>query len=203
MKNHLSSTRVQEYLDGDLSPVERAAASAHLAACSHCRSEVAAYRAIILGAGGVGAGGGPRRGSWSGVESHIRRRARLRRLTRLAAMITLLAVPAAVLTYVSGSLDPLLPVPVRTVANRPLPQESEYRRIAARLESELMTQGRDAPDVRVRVERELTRLDSRIREVRQELHRHPGAVLLNEEMVNLHAQRIHAIDSGLWLLSGG
>lgn len=203
MTNHLPSTRVQEYLDGDLSPVEREAVAAHLAACSHCRSEVTAYRAIIQGAAGVGAGGGSRHGSWRDVEFRIRRRARLVRVARLAAMIALLVVPAAVLTYASGSLDPLLPYSVRTAANRPLPQEAEYRGIAARLESELMAHGRDAPEVRARVERELTRIDHRIRDVRRELHRHPGAVLLQEEMVNLHARRIRTIDSGLWLLSGG
>jgi predicted anti-sigma-YlaC factor YlaD len=101
---HPSERRINDYLDGDLPPVERAEVQHHLDACADCAALARDLRAIARGAARLEPLEVPER-VWPRVEAAIRRRPgpALRRWTWLAAAAALALAVAAGLRWAPGT----------------------------------------------------------------------------------------------------
>lgn len=107
---HTFADRLSEYLDGELSPAERASLDAHLAGCADCRMTLEQLRGVVARAAAV-SDAPPERDLWPGVAARIggAPRAHLsvfrRALTsRLSFTLPQLAAASLALMVLSGGL---------------------------------------------------------------------------------------------------
>jgi anti-sigma factor RsiW len=114
--------RLSEYLDGDLTEVEKAALEAHLVTCTACRETLAGLRRIVVRAHSL-EDRPPSRDLWSGVAARIGAGARPGRRRLSFSVPQLLAAGIALAVLSGGGAWLLHPDPAR-VAVQPSPAAS-------------------------------------------------------------------------------
>ena len=206
--------RLSEYLDDELSPAERAAVDAHLAACAECRSTVAALRTIVADGRHL-ADVPPVNDLWSGITARIAahgqraghvsafRRAISARLSftlpQLAAAALALMVLSGTLVWMAKSGDPRAdfdPISAETASPAALPRQStppdvEYQATIADLERTLAA-GRtrlDPAAARV-LDEELSSIDRSIDQSRRALEADPGNVDLAAQLTAARQKKV-------------
>lgn len=209
--------RLSEYLDGELSPVERAAVDAHLVSCPQCRSTLDALREVVSDAASL-RDSPPMRELWSGIAARIApgerptarvlspfRRAISSRLSftlpQLAAASLALMVLSGTLVWMAKSGDPradFQPISAQSDsrADRPTiaPANSadlRYDEAVADLERTFEA-GRTRLDPRtVRVlEENLAAIDRAIEQCRQALATDPANVYLNTHLADARQRKL-------------
>jgi anti-sigma factor RsiW len=108
--NDIIADRLSDYLDGDLSPTERASIDAHLAGCAACRATLDELRRVVARARTL-QDSAPDRDLWSGVAARIgsgpqARVSVFRRVvtSRLSFTLPQLAAASLALMVLSGGL---------------------------------------------------------------------------------------------------
>jgi hypothetical protein len=205
--------RLSEYLDDELSPPERAAFDAHLAACSECRSTVAALRTIVADARHL-ADVPPVNDLWSGITARIaaqgqrpRHFAAFKRaisarlsftLPQLAAAALALMVLSGALVWMAKSGDPRADFdPIRAETESPaspgrsMLSDAEYRATIADLERTLAAV-RTRLDTRTArgLDADLASIDRAIEQSREALEADPGNVYLTAQLAAARQKKI-------------
>jgi tetratricopeptide (TPR) repeat protein len=216
MTTDLFTDRLSEYLDGELSPPERAAVDAHLAQCAECRSTLEGLRGVVSEAA-VLRDARPARELWSGIAARIapggRPRARIspfrRAITsRLSFTLPQLAAAGIALMVLSGGLvwmarsgDPRADFESINAQSGPRPvtpmiapanfDDPHYDEAIADLERTLEA-GRtklDPETVRV-LEENLGAIDRAIDQCRRALATDPANVYLNTHLADARQRKL-------------
>lgn len=205
---HPWTDRLSDYLDGELSDVERAALQRHLAACPACTAMLADLTRVVMRARSL-AGEEPPRDLWAGIAARIGTKgpsvpvppiSSRRRPTfswpQLAAAAVAIAVGSGGVTWwatrAGESPTPSLPV---AQPNAPTPavaaMTTRYDAAVADLER-VLAAGRstlDTSTVRV-LEQNLTLIDRAIRDAERALAADPGNAYLNAHLARTMRQKI-------------
>lgn len=165
---HLTVAQVNDYVDGELTPVERDAFARHAADCAHCQREIDAYRRVLSRLRGLPADFFPPAGVWEGVVAAARRERQLTMFARAAAIL-LLAGSAAVSVRLAWRPAPDLPQrTASTAVVAPDLGEGELTRAYIAARESLPPQSAAA------VQRTIASLDRAIDDTRAALRTHPG-----------------------------
>jgi hypothetical protein len=214
MTTHSFTDRLSEYLDGELTPPERAAVDAHLTQCAECRSTLEDLRGVVSEAALL-RDTGPARELWSGIAARItpggRPRARVspfrRAITsRLSFTLPQLAAASIALMVLSGGLvwmarsgDPRVdfePINAQTSPVTPMIApanfaDPHYDEAIADLERTLEA-GRtklDPETVRV-LEENLRSIDRAIDQCRRALATDPANVYLSTHLADTRQRKL-------------
>ena len=209
--------RLSEYLDGELSAVERAAVDAHLVICPHCRSTLEALGDVVSDAASL-RDSPPARELWSGIAARIAaggrpsarvlspfRRAISSRLSftlpQLAAASLALIVLSGTLVWMAKSGDPRAdfePISAQSEARADMRAiapanfaDPRYDEAVADLERTFEA-GRTRLDPRtVRVlEENLAAIDRAIEQCRQALATDPANIYLNTHLADARQRKL-------------
>jgi anti-sigma factor RsiW len=205
---HPWTDRLSDYLDGELSDVERAALQRHLAACPACTAMLADLTRVVMRARSL-AGEEPRRDLWDGIAARIgtkgpsvpaqpipARRRPTFSWPQLAAAALAIAVGSGGVTWwatrAADSPAPSLPAAQPTAPTPALAaMTSRYDAAVADLERVLVA-GRstlDTSTVRV-LEQNLGLIDRAIRDAERALAADPGNAYLNAHLARTMRQKI-------------
>ncbi len=205
--------RLSEYLDGDLTPSERTALEAHLAACGACRGTLDQLRRVVARAQALD-DRPPAADLWPGIAEHIgvvslaARRAR----RRLSFTMPQLAAASIVLALFSAGTarllfrNPPLPPPQRTtsvlsnVGMSPLDARTAAS-VAALEETLARNRGRlDTATVRV-IEKNLGIIDRAIRDAQSALAADPANAYLNQHLAQETRRKLELLRQAATLAS--
>jgi hypothetical protein len=211
MEEHWTD-RLSEYLDGELSRRERAAADRHLAACPECAGVLAELRSLVATAGLL-PDAAPARDLWPGIQARLaprpvgvalapgvnplsswRRRVVVSVPQLAAAGLAVMVFSAAAAWLVAGGSAPGGPgVPAAAVAASPHAEVvlAGYEPAMADLESEYERR-RDQldPETILVVERNLAIIDAAIREAQEALGTDPSSGFLNAHLAETVRRRM-------------
>ena len=212
--------RLSEYLDGDLTPAERTALEAHLAACSTCRGTLEELRRVVARAQALD-DRPPAADLWPGIAEHIgvvslaARRARRRlsfTMPQLAAASIVLALFSAGSAWLLIRRGTTLPPTTRTPAMvnvRPVdgdvgfsPLDARTAASVAALEETLArNRGRlDTATVRV-IEKNLGIIDRAIRDAQSALAADPANAYLNQHLAQETRRKLELLRQAATLAS--
>ena len=219
--HHDVTTKLSDYLDGELSVHEEAAVDHHLAGCAECRKVLAELRMVVatarqLTAGRVDAD------LWAGVEARIQgssgRVSPFRRRPRRTFAFTLpqLAAAGIALMLMSGGMvyfagagrtlgprtDVAAPNGERAISSVSL-ADPRYEDAVQDLERTL-AEGRERLDpdtVRV-LEQNLATIDKAIAQSREALEADPGNVFLNRHLVSARQRKLALLRRATALTTG-
>lgn len=187
--------RMDDYLDGQLPPAERAAVAAHLAGCATCRQEADALDGLLREARTLPRSLTPPRELWTGIEQRLapapaafRRPRGLPAWAGLAAGLALMLLGAALATLWlqrgGGSFAEA---------------RARYTAATAELAQQLSDRpGTLSPDTRAVVERNLRIVDQAIGEAEAALTADQGNPALEQMLLARYEQRL-----GLLRRAGG
>ena len=208
--------RLSEYLDGDLTPAERAALEAHLAACGTCRGTLDELRRVVARARALD-DRPPAADLWPGIAEHIgvvslaARRARRRlsftvpQLVAASIVLVLLSAgsarvlfpPKAVQGTTSRMIVDVSPSDARTAASdaRTAASVAELEQTLARNRSRL-----DTATVRV-IEKNLGIIDRAIRDAQSALAADPRNPYLNQHLAQETRRKLELLRQAATLAS--
>jgi anti-sigma factor RsiW len=206
--------RLSEYVDGELTPAERTALEAHLAACDACRQTLAELRRVVARAQALD-DRPPAADLWPGIAEHIgvvslaSRRAR----RRLSFTVPQLAAAAVVLTFLSAGsvwlalrirpLPPPAPGTTAVMSNVGMsPLDARTAASVAALEQTL-ARNRDRLDtatVRV-IEKNLGIIDRAIRDAQSALAADPANPYLNQHLAQETRRKLELLRQAATLAS--
>lgn len=205
--------RLSEYLDGDLTPAERTALEAHLAACGACRRTLEELRRVVARAQALD-DRPPVADLWPGIAEYIgvvslaARRAR-----RLSFTVPQLAAAAVVLAFLSGgsawlalrdhqSLPPTAPsTPVMTSGGMSLLDARTAASVAALEQTLARNRDRlDTATVRV-IEKNLGIIDRAIRDAQSALAADPANPYLNQHLAQETRRKLELLRQAATLAS--
>lgn len=218
--------RLSDYIDGDLSPDERAACEAHLTSCAECRTVLEELRSVVANAQ-HDPEQMPAADLWPGIAARLpapvvelRPRAR-----RISLSITELALAASFLIAVSAGgaylvatrpATPHLPSePIVMAVGEPFAARSADARPANFADAafdaaivdleRILAEQRDTLDPRtVRVlERNLQAIDEAIRQSRQALEADPANPFLNSHLADARQRKLELLRRAALLTEGG
>jgi hypothetical protein len=215
------TTRLSEYLDGELDSTEHAAIEAHLATCGQCYATLAELRQVVARAKAL-EDTPPASDLWTGIAAQIRRGAVIDRPVRrdrrtfsltipqlLAACIALVMLTFGGAWMMLHSRDQSTAT-LRTFVRSSGPQQ--FRNARWKLQSDMaIEQLQDAltnnesklDTATVRVVREnLAIIDRAIRQAQRALKRDPGNTYLNLHLANTMRQKIELLRRANALASG-
>ena len=205
--------RLSEYLDGDLTPAERTALEAHLAACSTCRGTLEELRRVVARAQALD-DRPPAADLWPGIAEHIgvvslaARRARRRlsfTMPQLAAASIVLALFSAGSAWLLIRRGTTLPPTTRTPAMVNVgisPLDARTAASVAALEETLArNRGRlDTATVRV-IEKNLGIIDRAIRDAQSALAADPANAYLNQHLAQETRRKLELLRQAATLAS--
>jgi len=206
--------RLSEYVDGELTPAERTALEAHLAACGACRQTLAELRQVVARAQALD-DRPPAADLWPAIAEHIgvvslaSRRAR----RRLSFTVPQLAAAAVVLTFLSAGsvwlalrirpLPPPAPGTTAVMSNVGMsPLDARTAASVAALEQTL-ARNRDRLDtatVRV-IEKNLGIIDRAIRDAQSALAADPANPYLNQHLAQETRRKLELLRQAATLAS--
>jgi len=206
--------RLSEYVDGELTPAERTALEAHLAACGACRQTLAELRQVVARAQALD-DRPPAADLWPAIAEHIgvvslaSRRAR----RRLSFTVPQLAAAAVVLTFLSAGsvwlalrirpLPPPAPGTTAVMSNVGMsPLDAHTAASVAALEQTL-ARNRDRLDtatVRV-IEKNLGIIDRAIRDAQSALAADPANPYLNQHLAQETRRKLELLRQAATLAS--
>lgn len=210
-------SRLSEYLDGDLTPAERTALDAHLAACGTCRGTLDELRRVVARAQALD-DRPPAADLWPGIAEHIGvvslavRRAQRRlsftmpQLAAAAVVLTLLSAgsawllsqraPPEVATTLTTTRDPSM----TTVGIARLDARTAAS-VAALEETLARNRGRlDTATVRV-IEKNLGIIDRAIRDAQSALAADPRNAYLNQHLAQETRRKLELLRQAATLAS--
>jgi anti-sigma factor RsiW len=206
--------RLSEYVDGELTPAERTALEAHLAACGACRQTLEELRRVVARAQALD-DRPPAADLWPGIAEHIgvvslaARRAR----RRLSFTVPQLAAAAVVLAFLSAGsvwlalrfrpLPPRAPGTTAVMSNVGMsPLDARTAASVAALEQTL-ARNRDRLDtatVRV-IEKNLGIIDRAIRDAQSALAADPANPYLNQHLAQETRRKLELLRQAATLAS--
>jgi len=210
MTCHEIETRLDEYVDGDLTEAEFQEVELHLAGCEACRRQERLLRALLAEAAVLPREIAPPRDLWPGLAERLRgaEGARLvARPWRVASPLAL-AAAAAVVIAVSAALwtrdrvaapvplpvASLQPVAIGTVPADLLDAEREYARASADLMGALDRQKSTlTPETRALLDSNLKAIDDALAQVRAALRKDPGNAQLTHLLTSTHQKKLDAL----------
>lgn len=206
--------RLSEYVDGELTPSERTALEAHLAACGACRQTLEELRRVVARAQALD-DRPPGADLWPGIAEHIGVvRLAARRARRLSFTVPQLAAAAVALTFLSaGSVwlalrnRPTLPSPApgTTAAMSNVGMSPLDARTAASVAALEQTLARnrerlDTGTVRV-IEKNLGIIDRAIRDAQSALAADPANPYLNQHLAQETRRKLELLRQAATLAS--
>lgn len=226
MNTDAVTSRLSEYVDGELSPSERQAVDVHLAECETCRTVLSELRAVVSHAANI-SDSAPANDLWPTIESRIMHAPRAARVSafrraisaRLSFTIPQVAAASLALMLLSGGLvwmarsgDPRADVPpVRAQGQEDEPAmtpanfaDTHYDAAIAQLERTL-DEGRKSLDpetIRV-LERNLAAIDRAIDQCRRALATDPANVYLNTHLADARQRKLQLLRRATALASKG
>jgi predicted anti-sigma-YlaC factor YlaD len=208
--------RLDEWLDGALSPSDAAEVEAHLAACDACRESARKLRQVLAHAAALPRSVAPARDLWPGIESRI---SRTRDWSGLFGWGPMLAAAAALVVVFLGSvvwrqqskgivrtveMPAASPARIATVsatapeagvADPALAQaERDYEAATNALLEALQHRKRALqPEMLAGVEADLQLIDRALTEVRRALVKDPHNAELNRMLVSTHRKKVDVL----------
>lgn len=205
--------RLSEYVDGDLTPAERTALEAHLAACGTCRGTLDELRRVVARAQALD-DRPPGADLWPGIAEHIgvvslaarreRRRLSLTMPQLVAASIVLALLAGGSVRFMFPN-RPLAPTPSTTsvlsnVGMSPLDARTAAS-VAALEETLARNRGRlDTATVRV-IEKNLGIIDRAIRDAQSALAADPANAYLNQHLAQETRRKLELLRQAATLAS--
>lgn len=208
MKCDETSTRIDEYVDGELAGDERDLVARHLLECAACREEERALRALLDRTAALPRELQPSRELWPGIAARLGTNVvafpqRRFRLTLAAAAAVLIALSSAITWRIARPAA--TPVAARAgsptfslAAFRPtadlLEAEREYANATSELLSALEAR-RDsmAPETLVTVEESLRTIDSALKSLREAVRADPANNDLTQLLTATHKRKVDAL----------
>jgi len=206
--------RLSEYVDGELTPAERTALEAHLAACGACRQTLEELRRVVARAQALD-DQPPAADLWPGIAEHIgvvslaSRRAR----RRLSFTVPQLAAAAVVLTFLSAGSAWLAlrnprtseTIPTTMPSMTPIGWTQLDPRTAASVAAleQTLARNRDRLDtatVRV-IEKNLGIIDRAIRDAQSALAADPANPYLNQHLAQETRRKLELLRQAATLAS--
>jgi predicted anti-sigma-YlaC factor YlaD len=204
--------RLDEWLDGLLSPPLAAEVEAHLASCAACRESARKLRQVLAHATALPRSVAPPRDLWPGIESRVARSGWSRLLawdnpTLLAAAAVVVGLLAVVLVNRSPGTVRTVEIPVAnpatlaqvsagTAVDDPVLAQAErdYETAANTLLAALQQRRRAlTPQTIAGVQQNLQVIDRALVEVRQALARDPHNPELNRMLVATHRKKVDVL----------
>jgi anti-sigma factor RsiW len=205
--------RLDDYVDGALSPAVGREVEAHLASCPACREAERRTRRLLAHAAALPRSVAPPRDLWPGVERTIAREGRFsglfawgRPMMLAAAATVVLAVVAAVLwreapaagvkaVAIPSAKATLAPVSTAPIADPALAQaERDYEEAAKTLLAVLQQRrSRLSAEDLARVEDNVAVIDRALAEVREALAKDPVNPDLNRMLVATHRKKVDVL----------
>jgi anti-sigma factor RsiW len=217
--------RLSEYLDGELTPDERGACEAHLAACPECLQVLTELRGVT-GAAEMDADRMPAVDLWPGIQARIAaagartttsgRRQFVFTLPQLALAASLLIAVSAGVAFLAAGRSMTRPAaqedPIQAQAEPLLPASATVERAnfadaqfdQAVLDLErVLTERRDDLDPRtvLVIERNLAAIDQAIREARAALDADPANTFLNSHLADARRKKLELLRQATMLQS--
>ena len=211
MNEHLSETRINDYLDGVLGAADHADLEAHVRVCASCHNEVEATRQLLAALHALPQGIAPERDLLPGIHQAIDREQvvalegwRSRSLWSMrwavATAAVLLVMATAVITQVVAKKQQTrsvaLPTAVHnTLVSQQLNQlEGKYENAIAELQQLIEAQRSElAPSTLQLLEHNLRVIDAAIRESRAALQQDPANDLVNEMLWSAYEKKLELL----------
>jgi anti-sigma factor RsiW len=207
--------RLSEYVDGELTPAERTALEAHLAACGACRQTLGELRRVVARAQALD-DRPPAADLWPGIAEHIgvvslaARRAR----RRLSFTVPQLAAAAVVLTFLSAgsvwlalrnrpTLPPAAPGTTAVMSNVGMSRLDARTAASVAALEQTLARNRDRLDtatVRV-IEKNLGIIDRAIRDAQSALAADPANPYLNQHLAQETRRKLELLRQAATLAS--
>jgi anti-sigma factor RsiW len=207
--------RLSEYVDGELTPAERTALDAHLAACGACRQTLGELRRVVARAQALD-DRPPAADLWPGIAEHIgvaslaARRAR----RRLSFTVPQLAAAAVVLTFLSAgsvwlalrnrpTLPPAAPGTTAVMSNVGMSRLDARTAASVAALEQTLARNRDRLDtatVRV-IEKNLGIIDRAIRDAQSALAADPANPYLNQHLAQETRRKLELLRQAATLAS--
>jgi hypothetical protein len=205
--------RLSEYMDGELSPAERAAAERHLAGCPECTAILVELREVVEAAAALPVLA-PERDLWPAIRPRLRPRAATRPASasaggimssllgrRVALSVPQLAAAAIVLSLLSAGVvwaalggPGQTAEPVATLSPLSEVVLAAYEPAMSSLEAEYAARrGELDPETIMVVERNLAIMDAAIREARDALAADPSSGFLNAHLADAVRRRMNLL----------
>jgi hypothetical protein len=184
--------RLDELIDGSITPAERAQVEEHLAGCDRCRAELAAIRGLVADARALPRSIQPPGALWRGIEARLtsagaapaprgRRPIPLRFMLRLAAALALVALGGALATVWQRHGGP----------SQFAVEQQRYAEATAQLARELARNPTGlSPTTLAVVQRNLSIVDQAIHESETALAADPGNHALEQMLLARYQQRL-------------
>lgn len=216
MTCHELDQRLDDWLDGRLSPPEAGEVETHLAACAACRDDAQRLRRLLAEAAALPRSAAPSRDLWPGIERRIARQPFWSRLgwgqpaLIAAAGLAVVLIGAAVWRHTSRGIVrtveiPSAQAPRLTVVSTRSPEagvpdpalaqaERDYENAANAL-LQALQQRRQAlrPEALAGVEADLQVIDRALSEVRGALVQEPHNADLNRMLVATHRKKLDVL----------
>lgn len=217
MDEHLTESRLNDYLDGLLEGAEKGVVEEHLEACGACRDALEANREVVDRVRELPTSIRPRRDLWDGIEAATRpvrplwRGAsasptdhRWRRPALLAAAAAVLIAVTATVTFLlvqatSGTPSTVATAPqsapaVAVTSGAFAATEAEHLRTTARM-IELLDDRREAlaPETRQAVDASLRDIDAAIQRLREALAADPASAELMHMLDDAYRWKIDVL----------
>jgi anti-sigma-K factor RskA len=206
------ATKLDEYVDGDLTESEFQEIELHLAGCDECRGEERAVRALLAQAAALPREIAPSRDLWPDVAERLRGAAGARLVSAssrprsfrpmtfaAAAAVALIAISAARWMRDRGPATPDVAPRVQAVAATTAPVELlDSERDYARATGELMAaidrqKGTLSPETRAVLDANLKTIDDALAQVRTALRKDPGNAQLTHLLTSTHQKKVDAL----------
>ena len=211
--------QLSEYLDGELTPTDRAACDVHLAACEACRAVLSELE-MVTRAARADADRLPTSDLWPGILSQIAPARRQKQfvftLPQLALAASLLIAVSAGVAYVAAgraltpaaAQDDAIQAEAEPLLSAAAPvqranfADAQFDQAVADLEKVLVDR-RDELDPRtvLVIERNLAAIDQAIREARTALDADPANTFLNSHLADARRKKLELLRQAMMIQS--